>query len=398
MRPDPGHAMREVFFRERPMPQPSTARPERSGGDADELERLRTAIDAVDRELLACLNERARLVEEVGRVKRQSGGAIYEPSREARIVDALRRANTGPFPDAGIAPVYREIISAMRSLEGALQVAYFGPEGTFTHQAAREHFGAQAQLIPLPSIRDVFAAVEGAKQTLAVVPVENTTEGVVTQTLDCLAEFDVTICAEMVLRISQALLSRSGRLEDVRAVASHPQPLAQCRRWLDRSLPSAERIETASTAAAAQRAADDASTAAVGSVAAADVYGLVPIATGIEDRRDNSTRFLVIGRQWPAASGNDLTSAVFTIRKDRPGGLHELVSPFASAGVNLTSIQLRPIPGKPWEYLFFIDMEGHKSDPRVSGALEAASRVAHSSRVLGSFPRAAAPRDAGSAP
>ena len=379
------------------MPQPSTARPERSGSDADELERLRAAIDAVDRELLACLNERARLVEEVGRVKRAGGTPIYEPSREARIVDALRQANTGPFPDAGLAPVYREIISAMRSLEGGLEVAYFGPEGTFTHQAAREHFGAQPRLTPLPSIRDVFAAVEGEKQPLAVVPVENTTEGVVTQTLDCLAEFNVTICAEIVLRISQALLSQSGRLEDVRRVASHPQPLAQCRRWLDRSLPTAERIETASTATAAQRAAEDPATAAVGSVAAAEVYGLQLIATGIEDRRDNSTRFLVIGRQQPAPSGNDLTSAVFTIRKDRPGGLHALVSPFASTGVNLTSIQLRPIPGKPWEYLFFIDMEGHRADERVAAALDAAGRVAHSSRVLGSFPRAAATREAGSA-
>jgi chorismate mutase/prephenate dehydratase len=376
------------------MPQPSTARPDRSGGDADELERLRAEIDAVDRELLAALNQRARLVEEVGRVKRATGGSIYEAAREARILEGLRRANTGPFLDAGLAPVYREIFSVMRALEGALEVAYFGPEGTFTHQAAQEQFGAQAKLTPLPSIRDVFAAVEGGKQPLGVVPVENTTEGVVTQTLDCLAEFDVTLCAESVLRISQALLSQSGRLEDVRRVASHPQALAQCRRWLDRTLPAAERIETASTAAAAQRAAADAGTAAVGSVAAA-VYGLVPVATGIEDRRDNHTRFLVIGRQGPAPSGNDLTSAVFTIRKDRAGGLHELVGPFAASGVNLTSIQLRPIPGKPWEYLFFVDLEGHRAEPRVAAALEAAARVASSSRVLGSFPRASAAQGGG---
>ena len=377
------------------MPQPSTSSPAAPDPGADELERLRTAIDAVDRGLLSALNERARLVQEVGRIKHQRGTPVYEASRELRIVDALRRANPGPFPDAGLAPVFREIISATRSLEEPIDVAYFGPEGTFTHQAARQQFGAQARLVPVPTIRDVFAAVEGAKQPLGVVPVENTTEGVVTQTLDCLAEFDVTVCAEVMLRISQALLSRSGRLEDVVRVASHPQPLAQCRRWLERQLSRAELVETASTAAAAQRAKDDPGTAAIGSVAAAEVYGLVPIAQGIEDRRDNTTRFLVIGRDWPAASGDDLTSAVFTIRKDRPGGLHRLLAPFAEAGVNLTSIHLRPIPGKPWEYLFFVDAEGHRSESRVRTALEAAGAIASSSRVVGSFPRASAGREGG---
>ena len=377
------------------MPQPSTSSPAAPDEGADELERLRAAIDAVDRGLLGALNERARLVQEVGRIKQRRGTPVYEAARELRIVEALQRANSGPFPDAGLAPVFREIISATRSLEEPIDVAYFGPEGTFTHQAARQQFGAQARLVPVPTVRDVFAAVEGAKQPLGVVPVENTTEGVVTQTLDCLAEFDVTVCAEVMLRISQALLSRSGRLEDVVRVASHPQPLAQCRRWLERQLPHAERVETASTAAAAQRAVEDAGTAAVASITAAEVYGLVPIAQGIEDRRDNTTRFLVLGRGWPAASGNDLTSAVFTIRKDRPGGLHRLLAPFAEAGVNLTSIHLRPIPGKPWEYLFFVDLEGHRSESRVQSALEAAGAVASSSRVVGSFPRASAGREGG---
>jgi chorismate mutase/prephenate dehydratase len=312
-------------------------------------------------------------------------------------VDALARDNPGPFPNAGLGPVFREIISATRSLEDRVEVAYFGPEGTFTHQAALEHFGALASLRALPSIREVFAAVEGGKQALGVVPVENTTEGVVTQTLDALAEFDVTLCAEVMLRVSHALLSRSGRLEDVARVASHPQPLAQCRRWLDRNLPKAERIETASTVAAAQRAAAEPGTAAVASAAAADAYGLLAVASGIEDRRDNTTRFLVLGRDWPARSGNDLTSAVFTIRKDRPGGLHRLLSPFADAGVNLTSIHLRPIPGKPWEYLFFVDLEGHRSDATVAAALEAAAQVASSSRVVGSFPRASSRETVGRA-
>jgi len=379
------------------MPQPNPTSPARDAGAA-ELERLRAEIDAVDRELLAALNQRARLVQEVGRLKQGSGAPVYEPSRERRIVDALLRANPGPFPDAALAPVFREIISATRSLEEAIEVAYFGPEGTFTHQAAREHFGAQAKLVSVPTVREVFAAVEGGKQPLGVVPVENTTEGVVTQTLDSLAEFDVTLCAEVTLKISQALLSKSGRLDEVVRVASHPQPLAQCRRWLERNLPDAERIEMASTAAAAQRAAEEPGTAAVASLTAAEVYGLLPVAQGIEDRRDNSTRFLVLGRDWPSPSGNDLTSAVFTIRKDRPGGLHRLLAPFAEAGVNLTSIQLRPIPGKPWEYLFFVDLEGHRSEPRVVAALEAAGAIASSSRLLGSFPRAGSARDHGARP
>jgi chorismate mutase / prephenate dehydratase len=210
----------------------------------------------------------------------------------------------------------------------------------------------------------------------------------VTQTLDALAEFDVTICGEVVQRISLDLLSQSGRIEDVRRVASHPQPLAQCRRWLDAQLSSAERVETASTALAARLAAEDAGVAAIGSRVAGRAYGLSSVESSIEDRRDNSTRFLVIGREQSPPSGNDLTSVVFTIRKDQPGGLHRLIEPMARSGVNLTSIQLRPIKGKPWEYLFFLDLEGHRSDALVAAALAAAGEAASSTRILGSFPRA----------
>jgi chorismate mutase/prephenate dehydratase len=364
------------------MVQPEESRAVEAPAQA-ELARLREQIDAIDRAILDQLNARARLVESVGRLKQGHGGAVYEPGRERRIVERLRAENGGPFPDAGLAPV-----SATRSLEEAVPVAYLGPEGTFTHQAALDKFGELARLESVPTIADVFAAVETGRVTLGVVPAENTTEGVVTQTLDALAEYDVTICAEVVLRISEILLSQSGALEDVRRVASHPQPLAQCRQWLDRNLPGVERVETASTAAAARLAAEDASVAAIGSEAAVDVYGLVAIAESIEDRRDNSTRFVVIGRDAPEPSGADLTSAVFTIRKDQAGGLHQLIEPMARRGVNLTSIHLRPIKGKPWEYLFFIDLEGHRDAPEVAAALEEAGRIAHSTRILGSFPRA----------
>jgi len=362
----------------------------RSAGTAGEVEiaELRRRIDAVDRAILEQLNERARCVKAVGEHKRETGTAVYEATRELQIVESLVAANPGPFPDAGLAPVFREIISATRSLEEPVQIAYLGPEGTFSHEAALQKFGELAALQGARSIAEVFSAVESGKVALGVVPVENTTEGVVTQTLDALAEFEVTICGEVLQRISHDLLSQSGRIEDVRRVASHPQPLAQCRRWLEEHLPTAERVETASTALAARLAAEDAGVAAICSRVAGLAHGLSSVESAIEDRRDNSTRFLVIGREQSPPSGNDLTSVVFTIRKDQPGGLHRLIEPMARSGVNLTSIQLRPIKGKPWEYLFFLDLEGHRSDASVASALAAAGEAASSTRILGSFPRA----------
>jgi chorismate mutase/prephenate dehydratase len=370
------------------MAKPRESNPARDAGGDAELADLREQIDAVDRAILERLNERARLVQSVGDLKRDSRAAVYSPGREREIVETLARANEGPFPEAGLAPVFREIISATRSLESMLQVAYLGPEGTFSHLAANRQFGELAELTPVRSILDVFAAVERGRADLGVVPVENTTEGVVTETLDAFADFDVTVCGESLLPISQDLISRSGRREDVRRVASHPQPLAQCREWLDRNLPNVERVETASTAAAARAAAEDDGVAAIASSMAGRVYALRTIESAIEDHSDNTTRFLVLGTQESPASGNDLTSAVFTIRKDQAGALHRLLDPFARQGVNLTSIQQRPIQGKPWEYLFFVDVEGHRSEKSVAQALEQAAEIANSHSVLGSFPRA----------
>lgn len=359
--------------------------------EARELEELRAQIDAVDRSILAALNERARFVQQVGRLKQRTGAPVFEPSREREIVERLSRESTGPFPDAGLGAVFREIISATRSLEEPLTVAYMGPEGTFSHLAARRRFGELARLRALPSIADVFAAVERGKVELGVVPVENTIEGIVTASYDAFPEHQVTVCGEILLPVSHNLLSRSGRLADVRRVASHPQPLAQCRGWLHRNLPGAERVETPSTAAAARLAAGEEGIAAIASAIAADVYGLRTIEAAIEDRSDNTTRFLLISRETePAPSERDLTSVLFTLRQDEPGALHRLLEPFARFGVNLTAIQLRPLKSKPWEYLFFLDVEGHRSRPEVKGALAVAAQVALSHRVLGSFPRAAA--------
>ncbi len=366
---------------------------ERDGSSTIEatLGGLREQIDAIDRRLLDGLNERAKLVEEVGEVK--SGGAaspIYVASRERDLVAALIEQNPGPFPNAGLVHVFREIISATRSLEKMVSVAYLGPEGTFSHLAAQRQFGAQVDLQPCTTIAEVFLRTARGETHFGVVPVENSTEGAVTQCYDNLVETDVTICGELMLEVSQNLLRRGGGLEGIEKVASHPQPLAQCRAWLRRFLPDAEIHETTSTTVAAQMAVEDSSLAAIGSEIAADAYDLELVESGIEDVRGNTTRFLVIGRQTPAPSGKDLTSVVYTARKNQAGALHRLLESFARYDVNLTAIQSRPVKSKPWEYLFFVDMEGHLRDESVAKALRDAASLSHSHKILGSYPRAQA--------
>jgi len=369
----------------------ATAEPDSNAEFGAKIERLREAIDAVDRTLLEKLNERARLVQEVGKCKRSSRAPVYDAARERDLVAGLAAVNPGPFPNSALSHVFREIISATRSLEAQLRVAFLGPEGTFSHLAARRIFGALGDCIAVSTISDVFAAVERGEADHGIVPVENTTEGVVTQTLDTLIGSELPICGESLLRISLQLMSRSGRLEDVKRVASYHQPLAQCRAWLDRHLPGVARVEVPSTAAAARLAREQPDVAAVGSSLAGELEGLVTIADSIEDRRDNTTRFLVLGGEPPPPSGNDLTYAAFTVRKSQTGALHGLLEPFARHQVNLTSLQARPLKGAPWEYVFFVDLEGHRSEPRVQQALEEAARCANFCRILGSFPRAETP-------
>lgn len=360
-----------------------------ASGIEQELAGLRAEIDSIDEEILARLNERARAVQRVGEIKEGGRrGPIYVAARERDLVSALIEANEGPFPSAGIPHVFREIISATRSLEERVKVAFLGPDGTFSHQAASRQFGAQVDLVPVENMRDVFTLTERGDTHFGVVPVENTIEGPVTVTYDALIETEVTICSEIKLEIAQHLMSRTGRVEDIQKVASHPQPLAQCRRWLEQNLHGIESIETTSTAAAAQLAHADEKVASIGSEVTAEVYDLLPIASRIEDQRGNTTRFLVIGRETPAPSGQDLTSAVFTVRRDQSGALHDLLGPFAKHGVNLTAVQSRPMKGKPWEYIFIVDMEGHQDDAAVAAALAEAGGVAASHKVLGSFPRA----------
>jgi chorismate mutase/prephenate dehydratase len=353
-----------------------------------DLEALRTAIDAVDQDLLEALNRRARLVQEVGAWKTQGDAPVYVAGRERDLVANLIEANSGPFPNAGIPHVFREVISATRSLEQVVRVAFLGPLGTFSHEAALRQFGGLVELVPVHTISEVFEATERGRADFGIVPIENAAEGAVAASLDALVESDLPICAEVVLEIRQNLMSRAKNRNDITSVVSHPQPLGQCASWLTRNLPGIPQVESASTAAAAVKASEDASVAAIGSEVAAEVYGLRILEAGIEDARRNRTRFVVIGREAPTASGDDRTAAVFTIHRDQAGALHQLLEPFSRHGVNLSSIQSRPIKGKAWEYLFFVDVEGHVDQAEVAAALADAGKIAHSGKVLGSFPRA----------
>ncbi len=357
--------------------------PKDKAGDLDEL---REAIDSVDREILEKLNDRARLVQKVGALKSQTGDPVYSAARERDLVFDLQRANSGPFPSDALPDVFREVVSGTRSLEKRLKIAYLGPEGTFSQQAVLQQFGSQVDSLECATIADVFKAVEHKRVDHGVVPVENTTQGAVTQTLDYFIQSDVAICGEVRLKITNNLFSQSGRIEDVSRVVSHTQPFAQCREWLEAKLPGVDRIETSSTATAAKLAQEDSASAAIGSELAAEVYGLKIIERSIEDRSDNTTRFLILGSHEIPASGNDATAVMFTTGRDESGTLFRLLDPFARHGVNLTSIQSRPMVGRPWEYMFFVDLQGHRSDPNVAKALEEAAKVAHSCKILGSFP------------
>lgn len=365
-----------------------TQAPPNLDGEAG-LEALRQEIDAVDRSILAELNRRAALVRAVGDLKQRAATSVYRAARERDLVAALAAENPGPFPNGAIGPVFREIISGTRSLETRLRIAYLGPPGTFSHLAGRETFGTQADFVAVGTIPEVLSAVDRGEADHGIVPVENTTEGVVTQALDALLDCELQLCGEALLRISLHLFSGGAELSDVKRVASHPQPLAQSRAWLDRNLPGAQRLEVSSTAAAAQLAKDEPDVAAVGGSLVGELSGLRLLARSIEDRRDNTTRFVVVGGEAPPPSGNDLTVVAFTVRKGQAGALFGLLEPFANHGVNLTSIQARPLKGRPWEYVFFLDIEGHRSDAAVQAAYEEAAQKANSNRILGSFPRAA---------
>ncbi len=350
------------------------------------IQDLRCSIDDVDEKILELLNQRASLVIKVGQVKSAEKRDFHVPSREREVFERLTKKNRGPFPTEGLKSVFREIMSASLALEAPMKVAFFGPKATFTHKAAMQHFGLSAELIPQKSIPAVFEEVEKGRTLYGVVPVENSTEGMVSHTLDMFMESDLKINAEVLLEIHHYLLSRTGRMEDVKKVYSHPQPIAQCRDWLAEHLPNVPVVDVASTAVASQIASEDYTAAAIASELAATLYDLKVVQARIEDQVNNFTRFLVIGNKMAERSGNDKTSLMFSV-KDQVGILYRMLEPFAKREINLSKIESRPLKRKAWEYIFFLDLAGHISDPIVAEAVEELRDCCQFVKVLGSYPR-----------
>jgi chorismate mutase/prephenate dehydratase len=364
---------------------------------AKSLLKLRQEIDDIDSRILKLLNKRARTAIDIGLAKQKGKKQTYVPDREHKILNKIVSGNKGEFPSQALRNVYREVLSACRSLQSPIQVAYLGPEATFTQSAALKHFGQSTQMLPQSTINAVFEAVESGDIKYGVVPIENSTEGVVTHTLDRLMESPLKICGEVLLEISHCLLGiKKGIIPE--QIYSHPQATAQCRDWLDRHYPDVNITHVPSTARAAQLAAQDTKAYAIGSELAASRYSLKLLKKSIEDHRHNITRFLVLGTESPKRSGDDKTSIVFSV-KDRVGILFQMLKPFYKAGINLSKIESRPMmrldsskvksqanQGR-WEYAFFIDLEGHIQSPKLKKAVDELEHMCLYLKVLGSYPR-----------
>lgn len=352
-----------------------------------DLSALRERIDAIDFQIQELISERARYAGQVGKAKGRLAAAVdyYRPEREAQVLRRVVDRNKGPLSDEVLVRLYREIMSACLAQQEPLKIGYLGPEGTHSQQAVYKHFGHSVHGLPLSSIEEVFQEVEAGNADFGVVPVENSSQGTIQSTLDMFLTSNVRICGEVELRVHQHLLSRSGRIEDIERVYSHPQSFAQCRAWLRQHLPKAETIPVASNAEAARRArsADDA--AAIAGASAATVYGLRIVAGPIEDRPDNTTRFLVLGRELFTPSGHDRTSLLVFI-KDQPGALYNVLAPFARHGLSMNRIESRPSYTGRWQYAFFIDVEGHAQDEAMQRALDELAEFAQEVRLLGSYP------------
>jgi chorismate mutase / prephenate dehydratase len=355
------------------------------------LEAVRERIDGVDEQIHSLISERARLAQLVGISKSRDGHTVdfYRPEREAQVLRRARERNHGPLRDDEVVRLFREIMSACLAQQEPLKVAYLGPEATFSQTAVLTHFGHSVRALPLGSIDEVFHEVESAAADFGVVPIENSTEGTVNHTLDRFSSSPLKICGEVELRIHHYLMGNMGGLGRIVRICSHPQSLAQCRGWLQEHLPSVELVPASSNGEAARRARDERGTAAIAGETAAEVYGLKVLAAQIEDRADNTTRFLVLGRKLLAASGQDRTTLLVSVgHTDSPGALHRLLEPLARHRVSMTRIESRPSHRRKWDYIFFIDIEGHAEEPHVARALEALKRRSSLFRVLGSYPRA----------
>lgn len=357
--------------------------------DHSELADLRAQIDAIDGQLLQLISQRAGCAKQIAQVKQRQGDAIfYRPEREAQVLRRVMESNPGPLGGEEVARLFREIMSACLALESPVTVAFLGPEGTFTQQAALKHFGHSAVSRPLAAIDEVFREVEAGAVNYGVVPIENSTEGVVNHTLDSFLDSSLKICGEVELRIHHHfMIGANTRADNITRVYSHPQSLAQCRKWLDANYPKIERVPLNSNAEAARRVSGEWNSAAIAGDMAERLYGLTRLREKIEDQPDNSTRFLVIGRDDIPASGDDKTSIIVAVRNE-PGALYNLLEPFRTHQVDLTRIETRPSRSGKWSYVFFIDFAGHSTDDNVVKALAAIEPRVVELRRLGSYPRA----------
>nr|WP_147653699.1 prephenate dehydratase [Vulcaniibacterium gelatinicum] len=380
----------------RPAARPAGARSPSPRKRADEgagqeprpdLAEVRARIDGIDRQIQALIAERAQWARQVGKAKGKLAAAVdyYRPEREAQVLRRVVDRNAGPLSDEVLVRLFREIMSACLAQQEPLKVGYLGPEGTFSQQAVHKHFGHSAKGLPLASIEEVFDEVAAGHADFGVVPVENSGQGTIQSTLDMFLSSPLKICGEVELRVHQYLLSRTGRLEDIERVYSHAMSLAQCRAWLRQHLPKAEKVALASNAEAARRARNADDSAAIAGENAAHVYGLRIVAGPIEDRPDNTTRFLVIGRTLFPPSGHDRTSLLVFV-KDQPGALYQVLEPLARRGVSMNRIESRPAHTGLWQYAFFIDVDGHVEEPPLRDALAEVGRFAANVTVLGSYP------------
>jgi len=355
-----------------------------------QLEKIRGEIDGLDQEIQTLILQRARCAQTVGELKRSAGedqSHYYRPEREAKVLRSIVERNQGPLSGEEMARLFREIMSACLALEEPMNIAFLGPEGTFTQAAAHKHFGNSINTVPLPAIDEVFREVESGAAHYGVVPVENSTEGVVNHTLDTFALSPLKICGEVEMRIHHHLLGKKTDLASIKRVYSHQQSLAQCREWLDANMPKVERESLSSNAEAARRAAEEEGAAAIAGEMSAEMYGLDILVSNIEDEPDNTTRFLVIGRQTTPPSGDDKTSLLLST-KNQPGALYRLLFPLNKHNIDLTRIESRPSRRGTWDYVFFVDLKGHAEDPKIKLALQELEADASLFKILGSYPKA----------
>jgi chorismate mutase/prephenate dehydratase len=348
------------------------------------LKNLRRQIDSIDKNIVRLLNERAKIGSSIGNLKRSKGMAVYSPDREREVLSKIRSLNKGPLAPGALVAIYREVMSCSLSMDKPPRIAYLGPEATFTHLAAIKRFGSQVEYIPCNSITDVFAEVEKDAADYGVVPIENSIEGAVSHTLDMFVDSDLKICAQVILYVSHNLLANCP-VTEIRRIYSNPQVFGQCRIWLQENLPRAEKIDVFSTTQAARIARKEKGSACIASLLAARAYNLKVVAEDIEDSPHNITRFLVIGKTDVARTGTDRTSVIFSI-KDKVGALQDMLLPFKKYRINLTKIESRPSKKKAWDYYFFVDLEGHKDDPKVKKALVELENKCRFLKVLGSYP------------